>query len=196
MQIKEIENLVSSLRVLPGVGEKTARRYAFDLIESGDVTTNALIEALGAVNNLQKCQICNGYSRDINCEICNDTERDETHLVVVSKAQEILKIEDIMPNQYRYYALGGVIDPLNGISSNDIELAKLREHVVTKCIKQITLILPVTNEGEITASFIKRSMGDVDVKFNKIAQGVPVGSSLEYLDEITLIKSIQSAVEY
>lgn len=196
MQIKEIENLVSSLRVLPGVGEKTARRYAFDLIESGEVATTALIDALGAVNNLQKCQICNGYSHDITCEICNDPERDETHLVVVSKAQEILKIEDIMPNQYRYFALGGVIDPLNGISSNDIELAKLREYVVAKGIKQITLILPVTNEGEITASFIKRSMADTDVKFNKIAQGVPVGSSLEYLDEITLIKSIQSAVEY
>ncbi len=196
MQIKEIENLVSSLRILPGVGEKTARRYAFDLIESGSDATIKLVEALGQINNLRKCKICNGYSHDDICEICNDQDRNLMHLVVVSKAQEILKIEDIMPNQYRYFALGGVIDPLNGISSSDIELAKLREYVAKKGISQITLILPVTNEGEITASFIKRSMNDLDVKFNKIAQGVPVGSSLEYLDEITLIKSIQSAVEY
>ncbi len=196
MQIKEIENLVSSLRVLPGVGEKTARRYAFDLIESGDAATNLLIEALSELNNLQKCSICNGFSHSDICELCADESRDKSHLVVVAKAQEILKVEDIMPNQYRYFALGGIIDPLNGVSSQDIELAKLKQHVIDNQIKQITLILPVTNEGEITASFIKRSMTDVDVKFNKIAQGVPVGSSLEYLDEITLIKSIQSAVEY
>lgn len=196
MQIKEIENLVTSLRVLPGVGEKTARRYAFDLIESGEVKIDQLIEALTNTSKLQKCMICNGYSHESICSICNDKSRQNDKLVVVSKAQEILKIEDIMPNQYRYFALGGIIDPLNGVSSQDIELAKLKEYVISSKINEITLILPVTNEGEITASFIKRSMSDLDVKFNKIAQGVPVGSSLEYLDEITLIKSIQSAVEY
>ncbi len=196
MQIKEIENLVSSLRILPGVGEKTARRYAFDLIENGEAATNALVNALNDLSTLQKCSICNGYSHDDVCTICSDEDRDKSQLVVVAKAQEILKVEDIMPNKYRYFALGGIIDPLNGVSSQDIELHKLKEHVIENNIKQITLILPVTNEGEITASFIKRSMQEVDVKFNKIAQGVPVGSSLEYLDEITLIKSIQSAVEY
>lgn len=196
MQIKEIENLVTSLRVLPGVGEKTARRYAFDLIESGDVKIDELIKALTNTSNLKKCGICNGYSHEQVCSICNDESRSKEKLVVVSKAQEILKIEDIMPNQYRYFALGGIIDPLNGVSSQDIELTKLKEYVITSEIKEITLILPVTNEGEITASFIKRSMNDLEVKFNKLAQGVPVGSSLEYLDEITLIKSIQSAVEY
>lgn len=196
MQIKEIENLVTSLRVLPGVGEKTARRYAFDLIESGNVKIDELITALTNTSNLQKCSVCNGYSHESICAICADESRAKDKLVVVSKAQEILKIEDIMPNQYRYFALGGIIDPLNGVSSQDLELTKLKEYVVASEIKEITLILPVTNEGEITASFIKRSMNELDVKFNKIAQGVPVGSSLEYLDEITLIKSIQSAVEY
>lgn len=196
MQIKEIENLVTSLRVLPGVGEKTARRYAFDLIESGDVKIDELINALTETRKLQKCTICNGYSHEAVCTICSDEGRDKNKLVVVSKAHEILKIEDIIPNQYRYFALGGVIDPLNGVSSQDIELAQLKAYVTSKQISEITLILPVTNEGEITASFIKRSMSDLDVKFNKLAQGAPVGSSLEYLDEITLIKSIQSAVEY
>lgn len=196
MQIKEIENLVTSLRILPGVGEKTARRYAFDLIEAGEPVINQLINALKEAENLQKCDVCNGYSHSSVCSLCSDQDRDQTKLVVVSKAQEILKIEDIMPGQYRYFALGGIIDPLNGISSQDIYLEKLKSYVIEKEIKEITLILPVTNEGEITASFIKRSMVDVDVRFNKIAQGVPVGSSLEYLDEITLIKSIQSAVEY
>lgn len=196
MQIKEIENLVKSLRILPGVGEKTARRYAFDLIESGSESVLQLSAALSALDALQKCQICNGYSHSDTCEICIDADRDDSHLVVVSKAQEILKVENIIPNQYRYFALGGVIDPLNGVSSQDIELAKLREYVMASNIQTITLILPVTNEGEITASFIKRSMEDFDIKFTKIAQGVPVGSSLEYLDEITLIKSIQSAVDY
>ncbi|WOO86929.1 recombination mediator RecR [Mollicutes bacterium LVI A0039] len=196
MQIKEIENLVTSLRVLPGVGEKTARRYAFDLIESGSDVTNQLVAALSDLDSLKKCNVCNGYSHQDVCSICLDEDRNKNHLVVVSKAQEILKVEDIMPNQYRFFALGGIIDPLNGVSSQDIKLAELKHHVIKNEIKLITLILPVTNEGEITASFIKRSMSDIDVKFDKIAQGAPVGSSLEYLDEITLIKSIQSAVEY
>ncbi len=196
MQINEIENLVTSLRILPGVGEKTARRYAFDLIEAGDDVIQQLITSLTEAENLEKCSICNGYSHSPICSLCSDQDRDEKKLVVVSKAQEILKIEDIMPGQYRYFALGGIIDPLNGVSSQDIFLEKLKSYVIEKQIEEITLILPVTNEGEITASFIKRSMSDVNVKFNKIAQGVPVGSSLEYLDEITLIKSIQSAVEY
>lgn len=196
MQIKEIEELVTSLRILPGVGEKTARRYAFDLIESGDENITALIDSLSKLNKLKKCSICNGYSHDEICMICADDSRVSSKLVVVAKAQEILKIEDILPNQFKFFALGGIIDPLNGVNSQDLELVKLKEHVIKNDIEEVTLALPVTNEGEITASFIKRSMKDVNVNFTKLAQGVPVGSSLEYLDEITLIKSIQSAVKY
>ncbi len=196
MQIKEIEELVNALRILPGVGEKTAKRYAFDLIESGADASERLTSALLSAANLQKCEVCNGYSHDFRCSICEDKTRPQNHLVVVASAREILKIEEIIPNTYRYFSLGGIIDPLNGVSSSDIAIEQLHKLVLADKITQITLILPVTNEGEITASFIKRSFVNSEVKFNKLAQGVPVGSSLEYLDEITLIKSIQSAVEY
>ncbi len=196
MNISEIDNLVSSLRILPGVGEKTAKRYAYNLIESDKQSILQLIENLKALNNLKKCKICNGYCHDQICFICADEKRDRKRLVVVERPQDILKIEEIMPNTYKYFALGGVIDPLNGINSQDIFLEKLKNHIVDNKIQDVTLILPVTNEGEITASYIKRSLQSFGVKFTKIAQGVPVGSNLEYLDEITLIKSIESAVEY
>ncbi len=196
MRIKEIDELVSSLRILPGVGEKTAKRYAFELIEADLDKQQSLINSMQAISVIKKCDTCNGYSHDLTCSICSDESRDKSKLVVVANPKEILKIEEILPNTYRYFALGGVIDPLNGISSSDIELKRLIELCDKQQVQEITLILPVTNEGEITASFIKRSFAGTDIKFNKIAQGVPIGSSLEYLDEITLIKSIQSAVDY
>ncbi len=196
MRIQEIDNLISALLILPGVGEKTAKRYAFNLIENDKNEIEKLISSLDSMVKIKKCDICNGYSLETVCDLCLDEKRNTSKLVVVAKAQEIFKIEEIIPNQYRFFALGGVIDPLNGINSSDLQLKKLKNLVEKNAIQEITLILPVTNEGEITAAFIKRSMQDIDVKFNKIAQGVPVGSNLEFLDEITLIKSIQSAVDY
>lgn len=196
MEIKQIEDLASALRVLPGVGEKTARRYAFDLIESNPEALDKLKQAIVEVKSLGRCPICNGYTQADTCQICSDTSRARNCVVVTCYPKEILKIEGIMPNTYRFFALGGVIDPLNGINSKDIYIDELREYVTKYKVKELILILPVTNEGEITASFIKRSLSDLDLNFSKLAQGVPIGASLEYLDEITLLKSIQSASPY
>lgn len=196
MQLIEIDNLVEALRVLPGVGEKTAKRYAFALIEANDTQISEMIKGLEGISKLERCSVCNGYSKEAICPICQDESRSKARVVVVASPKEILKIEEILPNTYRYFSLGGIIDPLNGVASSDIAIEGLEQYIVNNGVKEITLILPVTNEGEITASYIKRHFKDSNLKFNKIAQGVPVGSSLEYLDEITLIKSIQSAVEY
>lgn len=196
MQLIEIDNLVEALRVLPGVGEKTAKRYAFALIEANDTQISEIVNGLKGISKLERCSVCNGYSKEEICPICQDESRSKARVVVVASPKEILKIEEILPNTYRYFSLGGIIDPLNGVASSDIAIEGLEQYIVNNGVKEITLILPVTNEGEITASYIKRHFKDSNLKFNKIAQGVPVGSSLEYLDEITLIKSIQSAVEY
>lgn len=196
MEIKQIEQLVDSLRILPGVGEKTARKYAFDLIESEEPEIDQLISSLNAVKELQRCETCHGYAQTTKCELCQDETRSKDQVVVTAFPREILKIESIIPNTYRFFTLGGVIDPLNGVNSNDLAIADLRNYVVENGVSNVTLILPVTNEGEITASYIKRNLSDLNVTFSKLAQGVPIGASLEYLDEITLLKSIQSASPY
>lgn len=190
-----IEELITQLRIFPGVGEKTARRYANVLIEASKEKQQGLQEAIGKLSAIKKCEICNNYAVDNTCEICKQV-REEDILIVVSQAKDIQMMEAIMPKSYYYHVLGGIIDPLAGNNANDLNIDSLNKRINDKIIKEIILVLPTTLEGELTASYINEFLCDKDIKISKLAQGVPIGGSIEYIDEMTLLKSFEGRQQY
>ncbi len=193
--MKEIESLVDNLCILQGVGEKTATRYAYEILGMDKDKRNNFIEALESLNNIKKCKRCNGYTLNDICDICNE-KRDENTLVVLAYPKDITKIEKVLPKKYYYHILGGVINPLEGIGVENLDIKNLLKRLEDEDVKEIILVLPTNNEGELTASYLKKITSKYNVEFTKLAQGVPIGGDLEYLDELTLLKSIEHRQEF
>lgn len=193
--MKEIDNLAETLRIIPGVGLKTATRYSYDILELDVEKRKEIIEDIKNLNKIKNCQRCYGYTTETICHYCQE-KRDENTLLVVAKPKDINKIEKIIPEKYYYYSLGGVIDPLNGIKINDLHIDALEKRIASEKIQEIILVFPTNNEGELTASYLKKRFEKYNVKFTKLAQGVPIGGELEYLDELTLLKSIEKRQDY
>ncbi|MGL4589119.1 MAG: recombination mediator RecR [Mycoplasmatales bacterium] len=187
---KKINELISSLMKLPSVGEKTASRYAYALVNDQEAISE-LIQRLSMAQTIVKCTNCQRLSDEELCEICLDNARKSSPLIVVEGSRDIDKIENIFPGMYQFHVLGGVVDPLIGMNIENLSFNKLFERIGTGTFKELMLVLPATNEGELTSTYIKRKLANVDIKISKLAQGIPIGSSLEYLDEITLLRSIE-----
>ncbi len=193
--MKEIEALVDSLCILQGVGEKTATRYAYEILEMNEEKRNNFINSLQDLSNIKRCNKCNGYTLNDICDICKE-DREENKLVILAYPKDIIKIEKVLPQKYYYHILGGVINPLDGITIESLDIKNLLKRIEKENIKEIILVLPTNNEGELTASYLKKITANYDVGFTKLAQGVPIGGDLEYLDELTLLKSIEHRQEF
>ncbi len=193
--MKEIEVLVESLCILQGVGEKTATRYAYEILEMKEEKRNNFINSLQDLSNIKRCNKCNGYTLNDICDICKE-DREENKLVVLAYPKDIIKIEKVLPQKYYYHILGGVINPLDGVGIESLDIKNLLKRIEKENIKEIILVLPTNNEGELTASYLKKITAKYDVGFTKLAQGVPIGGDLEYLDELTLLKSIEHRQEF
>ncbi len=193
--MKEIEALVDSLCILQGVGEKTATRYAYEILEMNEEKRNNFINSLQDLSNIKRCNKCNGYTLNDICDICKE-DREENKLVILAYPKDIIKIEKVLPQKYYYHILGGVINPLDGITIESLDIKNLLKRIEKENIKEIILVLPTNNEGELTASYLKKITAKYDVGFTKLAQGVPIGGDLEYLDELTLLKSIEHRQEF
>ncbi len=190
--MKIIEELVDSLSILQGVGQKTANRYAYEILQLDKEKREQLIKNIENLNNIKKCNICNNYTLDEICQYCLEEDRISNTLVLVAYSKDINKIEKILPNKYKYYVLDGVIDPLNGIKVEDLQIPKLLNLIEKRNIDEIIIVLPTNNEGEITSAYLKKLLENKNINFTKLAQGVPIGGDLEYLDELTLLKSIEN----
>lgn len=189
--MREINNLIEELSLLQGVGTKTATRYAYEILEFTNVNKKNLIQAIENLDNIKKCIKCNNYTTDDICEICIDKKRDKTKLVIVVNSKDINKIEKIMPNTYYYYVLGNIIDPLNGKEVEDLQIDKIIDKINEDRVEEVIFVLPTSYEGEITSEYIKNILNDKNITFSKLAQGIPIGGDLEYLDELTLLRSIE-----
>ncbi len=194
--MKEIDLVVEQLTLLQGVGEKTATRYAYELLELTQDKREVFIQTIKNLDNIKRCKICNCYTKDDICEYCKDEQRDNKTLIVISYPKDINKIETILPGKYKYFALDGVIDPLNGVKVENLKIKELLEVIGKRNIEELILVLPTNSEGEMTASYLKKILENTNVKFSKLAQGVPIGGSLEYLDELTLLKSIEHRQQF
>lgn len=192
-----LENAVESLSKLPGIGKKTALRLALHLLNSDDLETEQLADSLLKMKrNIMLCERCYNISDTKVCSICSNPRRDENTLCVVADMRDVLAIERTASYNGLYHVLGGVISPIEGISPNDLKITQLVQRTKAEDIKEIILALPATIEGDTTNFYIFRQLKDFDGKISVISKGIAVGDALEYVDEVTLGRSIQNRIPF
>ena len=192
-----LENAVESLSKLPGIGKKTALRLALHLLNSDDLETEQLADSLLKMkHNIMLCERCYNISDTKVCAICGNPRRDENTLCVVADMRDVLAIERTASYNGLYHVLGGVISPIEGISPNDLKIAQLVQRTQKEDIKEIILALPATIEGDTTNFYIFRQLKDFEGKVSVISKGIAVGDALEYVDEVTLGRSIQNRIPF
>lgn len=182
-----VRKLIDSLKKLPGVGEKSAERMAFSIMNFSSDSLLDFSRSLIDINEkLKKCPICNNITdRDI-CYICSDESRSNNTIFVVEKPKDIVLFEKIGNYNGRYHVLGGLISPLEGIGPEDINLSGLIDRVKNSSVEEVIIVLKPSIEGETTTQYIKKILENYNVKVSKIATGIPIGTEIEYIDTMTL----------
>ena len=192
-----LENAVEALSKLPGIGKKTALRLALHLLNEDALQTEQLADALLKMkHNIMLCERCHNISDTKICSICSNPRRDENTLCVVADMRDVLALERTASYNGLYHVLGGVISPIEGISPNDLKIAQLVQRTQKEDIKEIILALPATIEGDTTNFYIFRQLKDFEGKVSVISKGIAVGDALEYVDEVTLGRSIQNRIPF
>lgn len=190
---KYIENVVEHFSSLPGIGRKTALRFALHLLkkESEDVTSFG--EALIAMrDSIQYCQECHNISDEPICSICSNPNRNQESICVVQDIRDVIAVENTNSFSGKYHVLGGIISPMDGIGPNDLTIDSLVEKVSHGDKDEIILALPATMEGDTTNFYLYKKLKDFNVKITTIAKGVSIGDDIQYTDQLTLGRSIQN----
>jgi len=188
---KLLEDAVDQIASLPGVGRKSALRYALHLLHAPAANVEKFTSAISAMrSNVRYCPECNMISDDGLCPICSDTSRDRSIVCVVESLRDVLSIENTGQYHGLYHVLGGVISPMDGVGPDDLPIKALAQRVGQGEIKEIILALDTDMEGETTSLYIYRQLVPSGVKVSAIARGVAFGDDLEYTDEFTLGKAI------
>ncbi|HWZ49165.1 MAG TPA: recombination mediator RecR [Herbaspirillum sp.] len=183
--------LTESLRVLPGIGPKSAQRMAYHLLQHDQAGALQLSRALvQATEAIQHCAMCNTFTERAICETCEDAERDASLLCVVETPTDQLMIEQTLTFKGLYFVLMGRLSPLDGIGPKDIHLEKLIARATDGIVTEVVLATNFTNEGEATAHYISETMKARGLKVSRLARGVPVGGELEYVDAGTIARAM------
>ena len=186
------ENLINGLKKLPGVGSKSAERMAYQILNMDDEDITKLATSLlDSKEKLTRCKRCGCMSEGDECEICKDSTRDTKTLCVVQSTKDVYALEKVKNYNGVYHVLNGVISPSLGVTPNDLNLNKLVDRIINDEIKEVILATNPNIEGETTALYIAKLLENKDVEVTRLAYGLPVGASLDYADEYTLIKSLQ-----
>lgn len=195
---KILENAVDALSSLPGVGRRSALRYALHLLQSTEMEVEDFIMAIGKLKtDIHYCSRCHCISDTPVCEICSNPKRQQNIICVVENIQDVMAIENTQQYHGLYHVLGGVISPIDGIGINDINIASLIERLKTEEITELILALPTTMEGDTTNFYISKQLQQFpDILVSAIARGIAIGDNLEYADEITLGRSITNRVPF
>lgn len=187
MYPNSIKNVIECLKDLPGIGEKTAERLAFSLINFDKEKLTLFSESIcGIRDKLTNCKICGNICESEVCPICLDKDRDGKFIFVVEKAKDISLFEKINIYNGKYHVLGGLISPLEGVGPEDINIDKLISRIKNDNVGEIILALKPSIEGETTMQYIKKVLENSDVKITRIATGIPMGTDIEYIDPMTL----------
>lgn len=195
--IKTIQDLIASYKKLPGIGFRTAERLAYATLNLTNDDREKFIQALeDASLKVKRCPNC-GTFYDDQCPICSDATRDHSILLVVSDSKDILSIEKTNGFHGMYFSLKGTLSPLKNRNPNDIGIPQLKEVIQRDHVKEIILALPTDLEGETTASYIANLYRkEPSITVSKLANGIPIGTNLEYLDNMTITSSIKGRTFY
>ncbi len=189
-----LQQLIAELGRLPGIGRKTATRLAFHILNNSDQDSQELAKAILRVKNeIKLCSTCFNFTESDPCAICSDEKRNKKLICVVEDPQNILLIEKT--NEYRgvYHVLGGIISPLDGVGPDDLRIKELLGRL--EAVEEIIIALNPSTEGEATSIYLARLLKPQGIKITRLARGIPLGSSLEFVDELTLSKALQSRSE-
>lgn len=194
MYPKKFEKLIEIYERLPGVGNKTATRYAFGLLNMSEDEINEYVDSLKSLKEIKKCKICGFLSDNDTCEFCKDEKRDKNTIMVVAYPQDVIAIEKTNSYNGSYHCLNGLISSTKGIYPEDIGVKELLDRINNQT-KEIIIATSPTIDGEMTALYLDKVLKEKKIKITRIAHGLPMGSSLDYADELTLIKALSNRRE-
>ncbi len=191
-----IENLINELTRLPGIGRKSAQRLAFFILSMPESEAMSIAEAIRTVKQTARfCSQCfNITDRDL-CEVCSDESRDTSRIVVVEEPSNILVIERSKAFRCLYHVLLGALSPIDGITPEKLKIKELVERVKNNPVQEVIVATNPNTRGEITAQYIKEVLSPLNVKVTRIAYGLPMGSDIEFADEVTLGKALEGRRE-
>ena len=191
-----IEKLIQSFEKLPSIGNKTAARLAFYILNASEEETNEFVSSIvNAKKNLKYCSKCYNISDTDPCTICGNPKRDQTQICVVEDVRDIIAMERTHEFKGVYHVLHGSISPMNGIGPEDIKIKELLARLMDGQVKEVILATNPRVEGEATAMYLSKLIKPLGVTVTRIAHGIPVGGDLEYTDEITLTKALEGRRE-
>ena len=193
---KSVELLMHELGKLPGIGEKTAQRLAFHLIDTSVGDIDRLVFALQEIKEkVHLCPECFSITDHPICRICADQQRDHNTICVVQNTKDIYAIEKTKEYHGIYHVLHGVISPLEGIGPRDIKAAELIQRLSANPVTEVIMATNPTPEGEATAMYLSNLIRPAGIKVTRLAKGIPIGADVEYIDEITLLKAFEGRKE-
>ena len=196
MYSPSIEKLIQSFEKLPSIGNKTAARLAFYMLNASEEETNEFVSSIiNAKKNLKYCSKCFNISDTDPCPICANPKRDQSQICVVEDVRDIVAMERTHEFKGVYHVLHGSISPMNGVGPDDIKIKELLARLMDGQVKEVILATNPRVEGEATAMYLSKLIKPLGIKATRIAHGIPVGGDLEYTDEITLTKALEGRRE-
>lgn len=191
-----IQRLIDAFGRLPGIGPKGAQRIAFYLLSASEDEARDLAEAIEEVKaKVRFCDICGNVCETSPCPVCADPRRDRTVICVVEEPKDVMSVERTHEYHGLYHVLGGAINPMANVGPSDLNIPKLLERLNTDEVQEIILALDPNIEGEATSTYLNRLLMPLGLKVTRLASGLPVGSDLEYADEVTLARALSNRRE-
>ena len=191
-----IEKLIEAFEKLPSIGNKTAARLAFYMLNCSEEETNEFVSSIiNAKKNLKYCSVCYNISDTDPCNICGNPKRNKSVICVVEDVRDVVAMEKTHEFKGVYHVLHGSISPMNGVGPDDIKIKELLSRLMGGEVKEVILATNPRVEGEATAMYLSKLIKPLGVKVTRIAHGIPVGGDLEYTDEITLTKALEGRTE-
>ena len=196
MYSPSIEKLIQSFEKLPSIGNKTAARLAFYILNASEEETNEFVSSIvNAKKNLKYCSKCYNISDTDPCQICANPKRDQSEICVVEDVRDIIAMEKTHEFRGVYHVLHGSISPMNGVGPDDIKIKELLARLMDGQVKEVILATNPRVEGEATAMYLSKIIKPLGIKVTRIAHGIPVGGDLEYTDEVTLSRALEGRVQ-